>query len=104
MPAPLATTGRRSSMTSARGIGFEYRPSVKLTRLAAGIVALATAAPLFTALPWYARWPLAAGIALHGYRRLRAFRRPAVGALAWASAGVWTVPSPGVAAKPAILA
>lgn len=78
-------------MTSARGIGFDYRPSATLTALVATVLLLATAAPFFTSLPWYLRPVLAAMVAAHGLRRLRAFREPSVAAVSLSQAGLWSV-------------
>jgi hypothetical protein len=78
-------------MTSARGIAFDYRPSATLTALGSGILVLAAAAPLFTALPWFLRWPLAALVGMGGGWRLQAFRCPPVTACVLSSAGLWTV-------------
>jgi hypothetical protein len=78
-------------MTSARGIGFDYRPSATLTVLVATVLLLATGAPFFTSLPWYLRAALAAIVAAYGLRRLRAFREPPVAAVSLSQAGLWTV-------------
>lgn len=78
-------------MTSARGIAFEYRASSGLTRVSAGIVVLASLAPWFTGLPFVLRFFLTVAIAGYGHVRLRAFVRPPVSALCWASDDVWTV-------------
>lgn len=78
-------------MTSARGIGFDYRPSATLTALVATVLLLATAAPFFTSLPWYLRAALAAIVAAHGLRRLRTFRQPPLAAVSLSQAGLWTV-------------
>ncbi|MDR6935514.1 hypothetical protein [Luteibacter sp. 3190] len=81
-------------MTSVRGIAFDYRPSVALTRLGAGIVFLASVSPLFTGLPGVLRCFVSVGIAFVGWRQLAAWRRPPVTALAWAADGVWSVTLP----------
>ncbi|SEN36840.1 hypothetical protein SAMN02800694_3327 [Luteibacter sp. UNCMF331Sha3.1] len=78
-------------MTFARGIAFEYRASPGLIRVGAGVAALAAMAPWFTGLPLVLRFFLAVAIAMVGYARLRAFGRPALSALCWASDDVWTV-------------
>ena len=78
-------------MTSARGIGFEHRPSTTLTALVAAVACLATLAPFFTSLPWYLRWPLAAIVGVYGWLRVRAFRCPPVAAFRLSPAGLWTV-------------
>ncbi|NID05954.1 hypothetical protein HBF26_13725 [Luteibacter jiangsuensis] len=78
-------------MTSARGIGFDYRPSATLTTLVATVLLLATAAPFFTSLPWYLRPVLAAIVAGYGFRRLGAFREPPVVAVSLSQAGLWTI-------------
>ncbi|NID14442.1 protein YgfX [Luteibacter yeojuensis] len=78
-------------MTSARGTGFDYRPSVTLTAFAAAILCLATVAPFLTSLPWYVRWPVAAIVAMGGTRRLQRFRQSPVGGLRLSPAGLWTV-------------
>ena len=78
-------------MTSARGIAFEYRASPALIRVAACIVVLASVAPWFTGLPLVLRFFLALASAAYGCARLRAFARPPVSALCWASDDVWTV-------------
>lgn len=78
-------------MTSARGTGFEHRPSATLTALAATVLCLATVAPFLTSLPWYLRWSLAAIVGTRGLLSLRGFRRPPVAALRLSPAGLWTV-------------
>jgi hypothetical protein len=90
-------------MTSARGTGFDVRPSATLSRFGVGVVALATIAPLFTGLPWTIRWALALGIAWCGYRRLVAFRRSAIVSLRWTPDDVWFVRLRGGAERPADL-
>ncbi|NII53725.1 hypothetical protein [Luteibacter sp. SG786] len=78
-------------MTSARGIGFDCRPSATLTALVATVLLLATAAPFFTSLPWYLRTALATIVAAYGLRRLRVFREPPVAAVSLSQAGLWSV-------------
>jgi hypothetical protein len=78
-------------MRSAHGISFELRPSPLLSRFVLLIGALATLAPLFTSLPWIARWALAAVIVAVGLRRAAHGRRPAIKAVDWAFDGLWTV-------------
>ena len=78
-------------MTSARGTGFEHRPSATLTTLVAAILCLATVAPAFTSLPWYVRWTLSAMLGTCGVLRLRSFRNPPIVAFALSPAGFWTV-------------
>ncbi|MDQ0007952.1 hypothetical protein J2T07_000111 [Luteibacter jiangsuensis] len=90
-------------MTSAPGTGFDIRPSATLSRLGAGVVALATVAPLFTGLPRMIAWLFAAGIAWHGCRRLVAFRRPAIVSLRWTFDDVWSVRLRGGGERPADL-
>ncbi|WP_448097329.1 hypothetical protein [Luteibacter yeojuensis] len=90
-------------MTSARGTAFELRPSATLSRLGAGVVALAAVAPLFTGLPWTIRCPLAMGIAWCGYRRIVAFRQSAIVSLRWTLDDVWFVRLRGGAERPADL-
>ena len=78
-------------MRSAHGISFEVRPSARLSRFVLLVVALATIAPLFTSLPWMARWPLAGVIAAIGFARAAHGRRPVLAQLDWAFDGLWTV-------------
>ena len=78
-------------MRSAHGISFEVRPSARLSRFVLLVVALATIAPLFTSLPWMARWPLAGVIAAIGFARAAHGRRPVLVQLDWAFDGLWTV-------------
>ena len=78
-------------MTSAYAIGFDVRPSPALHLLTTILVALATAAPLFTGLPWTLRVAFSMGILGFGVRRLLALRRPAVVAVSWSAADVWRV-------------
>jgi hypothetical protein len=78
-------------MRSAHGISFEVRPSARLSRFVLLIVALATIAPLFTSLPWIARWALAGVIAAVGLVRAAHGRRPVLARLDWAFDGLWTV-------------
>src|ERR1700754_4285412 len=91
MPAPPATTGRRSSMRSAHGISFDVRPSPLLSRFVLLIVALATAAPLFTSLPWIARLALAGIIAAVGLWRAAHGRSPKLTLLEGGFDGLWTL-------------
>ena len=78
-------------MRSAHGISFEVRPSARLSRFVLLVVALATVAPLFTSLPWIARWALAGLIAAVGFARAAHGRRPVLDRLDWAFDGLWTV-------------
>jgi hypothetical protein len=78
-------------MRSAHGISFDVRPSPLLSRFVLLVVALATIAPLFTSLPWIARWALAGLIAAMGLVRAAHGRRPALRVLDWAFDGLWTV-------------
>jgi hypothetical protein len=78
-------------MTSARGIGFEHRPSRRLTGWLVVVVCLAAVAPLFTSLPTPARWLLAVVVGLDGVRRIRRYRHPDCRHLFWAADGAWTV-------------
>jgi hypothetical protein len=90
-------------MTSVPGTGFDIRPSATLSRFGAGIVALATMAPLFTGLPRTIAWLFAAAIAWHGYRRLVAFRRSAIVSLRWTLDDAWSVRLRGGGERPADL-
>lgn len=90
-------------MTSAPGTGFDIRPSATLSRFGVGIVALATAAPLFTGLPRTIAWLLAACLAWHGCRRLVAFRRSAIVSLRWTLDDAWSVRLRGGGERPADL-
>jgi hypothetical protein len=78
-------------MRFAHGISFEVRPSAFLSRFVLLIVALATIAPLFTSLPWFVRWVLAAVIGVVGLMRAAHGRRPVLRTLEWAFDGLWTV-------------
>jgi len=78
-------------MTSARGIDFDIRPSRQLICWLILLVALATAAPLFTSLPLPVRWLLSAAVVVDGVRRIHRYRHPACRRLSWAADGVWTV-------------
>jgi hypothetical protein len=62
-----------------------------LSRFVLLVVALATVAPLFTSLPWIARWTLAGLIAAVGFARAAHGRRPVLDRLDWAFDGLWTV-------------
>ena len=78
-------------MTFARGTRFELAPSATLTGILWGVVALATAAPLLTSMPWPGRWLLAGGVAICGAVRLARFRQPLVRSVAWSWDNIWTV-------------
>jgi hypothetical protein len=78
-------------MRFVHGISFDIRPSPLLSRFVLLIVALATLAPLFTSLPWIARWALAALIGVVGCARAALGRRPAMKTLEWAFDGLWKV-------------
>jgi hypothetical protein len=78
-------------MTSARGIGFEIRPSNRLTGWLVLVVCLAAAAPLFTSLPTPLRGLLMAFVGFDGARRIRRYRHPACRHLFWAADGAWTI-------------
>lgn len=80
-----------SPVRAARGIDFVHRPSVALTLLAATILCLATLAPLLTSLPWYFRVPLTVLVGGVGASRLRAFRHSPVVAFRLSATGLWLV-------------
>jgi len=90
-------------MTSARGIAFDYRPSVALTRIAACIVCLAALAVFATGFPVLIRLALSAATALTGWFHLRMFLRPVIRGVAWASDDVWIVALAGGEEREAVL-
>jgi hypothetical protein len=78
-------------MISAQGISFDVKPSATLTSLLGTVVGLATAAPLFTGLPFPLRGLVAAGTAVFGIWRITRYRTPVLRRVAWVGEGVWSV-------------
>lgn len=78
-------------MRSVRGITFETRPPGALIQLLRFVVGAGALAPLFTAWPWYASWPLSMALAAHGLGRIGRLVRGPLAVAEWASDGVWVV-------------
>src|SRR6185312_15641125 len=83
MPAPGARTGRRSSMTSAPAIGFDYAPSRWLRRVLLLVAALAVLAVMLCSLPLWIRLALVVVVLLAARRTHRQLALPVVAAAGW---------------------
>src|SRR6185312_4854392 len=91
MPAPGERTGRRSSMTSAPAIGFDYSPSRWLRRVVLLVAALAVVAVMSCALPLWIRLALVVVVLLATWRTYRQWAWPIVVAAGWGSGADWTL-------------
>lgn len=78
-------------MTSAPAIGFEYRPPRLLQRALVAMAALACLAIGLSALPWWGKVGLAAGVLAATWHAIRKWRRQPVVAAGWGADDLWTL-------------
>ena len=78
-------------MPSAPAIGFEYRPSRQLHRAVIVVAALALLAIGLSALPWWGKVVLAAGVLAATWQAARKLRRNPVVAAGWGADDLWTL-------------